>query len=278
MSQYWREASKNTPVPHTKSILRVASMPALVLGIWFREFWTTPVVHVVDVDLVLAGGPAVAAVLAFEDVGPGLGGLQQLPGVRVFQGHEVRNGVQHVDRVSGRVQGVRDVLHRRAACGKRADVALAHALPAHVVARRADAAMHEGHGVEHLDELFSGGNLGGGLTREEVHLVDAGDLLGQRDDAVGGNGAQGLGPCRVLRLAVIGSQDVVLEVLLRVDAFGHVGLVEAHAVLVQILLVVGAVLDPLMAYGQGQRRVAAGEDGHPSRRPVAGRSGSATGR
>ena len=42
MSQYWREASKNTPVPHTKSILRVASMPALVLGIWFREFWTTP--------------------------------------------------------------------------------------------------------------------------------------------------------------------------------------------------------------------------------------------
>lgn len=73
------------------------------------------VVHMMDVDLVLAGGPAVAAVLAFEDVGPGLGGLQQLPRVRVFQGHEVRNGVQHVDRVSGRVQGVRDVLHRRAA-------------------------------------------------------------------------------------------------------------------------------------------------------------------
>ena len=39
--------------------------------------------------------------------------------------------------------------------------------------------------------------------------------------------------------------------------------IEAHAVLIQVSLVKGAVYDPLIADGQGQSGVAAGEDGNP---------------
>ena len=123
--------------------------------------------------------------------------------------------------------------------------------------------MHEGQGVESLTEHLASGNLGGGLTSEEIDLLGFSDLLGETARSGRRYTADSLGPFRRLRLTVVGAQQVVLEVLLGVRPLGHMLGIEPHAVGVQKLLVLQVVLHLVVHHTEAERRIGTGQNGHP---------------
>ena len=96
----------------------------------------------------------------------------------------------------------------------------------------------------------AGPDEGAAVAVRDGHGV-LGPVARERLDGVAGDAADGLGPLGGLRHAVLAAHDVVLEVL------------EADRVGVQVLLVVGAFLDPRVGDGQLQRGVGIGLDGNP---------------
>ena len=130
--------------------------------------------------------------------------------------------------------------------------------------RGADAAVHECHRVEALDELLARGNLGCGLRAVEINLVHRRDFGGKRANGISGHAADLLGPFRGFRRHIVpGAHDVIFPRGVFRGTFGHMIAVESDAVRIEKFLIVRSCVDPLVANGDDQRRIRAGQNGNP---------------
>ena len=218
-----------------------------------------------NVERLFTTRPAIATVFARLDGTPALVGLEVEP-VGIAQYVKLRDGVPHVYRSTGRSQRVDGVGGRRAISAHRATTAheVLNSRPAHIVTRRTDAAMHKRHGVERLGNLLARRNLRHGLAKEEIDLVYRGDFSGKLGNTRGRHATDRLGPLRRLFDHVVaGTHDIVSPRRILGSALRHMVAVKADAVLVQIVLVIRAVGNPLMADGDHEGAVRTRQNRHP---------------
>ena len=98
--------------------------------------------------------------------------------------------------------------------------------------------MHERQRVEGLGKHFACRNFRSGLSCEEIRLLGYVNLLSQAANLVGGYAANCFRPLGSLRGAVIGTQNVIFEIVFSGSALRHMVGVEANAILVEEVLVI----------------------------------------